>query len=103
MPRMVINMDETRLTTIAQIEEFLGGIGQVEFTAHGGDVRNLSSPTIARLSTPGITGASAIIAVSRYLATELRESARALPPVHVIDMGVDMDRFRPVLEVFFAR
>ena len=64
-------------------------------TAHGGDVRNLSSPTIARLSTPGITGASAIIAVSRYLATELRESARALPPVHVIDMGVDMDRFRP--------
>ncbi len=38
MPRMVINMDETRLTTIAQIEEFLGGIGQVEFTAHGGDV-----------------------------------------------------------------
>jgi transposase InsO family protein len=35
---MVINMDETRLNTIAQIEEFLGGIGRVEFTAYGGDV-----------------------------------------------------------------
>lgn len=31
-------MDETRLNTIAQIEEFLGGIGRVEFTAYGGDV-----------------------------------------------------------------
>lgn len=64
-------------------------------TAHGGDVRNLASTTIARLSSPGVTGASAIIAVSRFLAEQLRESGLAMPPVHVIDMGVDMDRFRP--------
>ena len=34
---MVINMDETRLSTIAQLEEFLGASAQIEFTAHGGD------------------------------------------------------------------
>ena len=35
---MVINMNETRLTTIAQIEEFLSGSGQIEFTPSGGDL-----------------------------------------------------------------
>ena len=30
-------MDETRLSTIAQLEEFLGASAQIEFTAHGGD------------------------------------------------------------------
>lgn len=34
---MVINMDESRLITIAQIEEFLSGSLQVEFSAHSGD------------------------------------------------------------------
>ena len=34
---MVINMDESRLSTIGQIEEFLSGSIEVDFSAHGGD------------------------------------------------------------------
>ena len=36
---MVINMNETRLSTIEQIEQFLGASAQIEFTAHGNDAR----------------------------------------------------------------
>jgi hypothetical protein len=36
--RMVINMDESKLRTIEQIEQFLTASAEVEFTAHGGDV-----------------------------------------------------------------
>ena len=35
---MVINMDETQLRTIEQIEQFLEGSAEVAFTAHGCDV-----------------------------------------------------------------
>ena len=35
--RMVINMDESQLSTIEQIEEFLSASTQVEFSAHSGD------------------------------------------------------------------
>jgi hypothetical protein len=35
---MVINMDESQLRTIEQIEQFLNASGEVAFTAHGGDV-----------------------------------------------------------------
>ena len=36
---MVINMNETRLTTIAQLQEFLAGSHDIEFSAHdGGDI-----------------------------------------------------------------
>ena len=35
--RMVINMDESLLRTIAQLQEFLKATPDVEFTAHGGD------------------------------------------------------------------
>ncbi len=35
--RMVINMDESRLSTIEQIDAFLGASEQVAFTAHAGD------------------------------------------------------------------
>ena len=34
---MVINMNETRLATIAQLREFLAGSHEIEFTAHGSD------------------------------------------------------------------
>jgi len=34
---MVINMDESKLSTIEQIEAFLGASEQVAFTAHEGD------------------------------------------------------------------
>jgi len=36
--RMVINMDESQLRTIEQIEQFLNASADVAFTAHGGDV-----------------------------------------------------------------
>jgi len=36
-PRMVIDMDESRLVTIEQIEQFLAGSAQVGFSAHGND------------------------------------------------------------------
>jgi glycosyltransferase involved in cell wall biosynthesis len=64
-------------------------------TAHGGDVRNLGRRSIALASAPGIRRAAAIIAVSRHLAGDLRASGIRLPPVHVINMGVDTDLFRP--------
>lgn len=35
--RMVVNMDESKLSTIEQIEAFLGASGQVAFAAHAGD------------------------------------------------------------------
>ena len=40
-------------------------------------------------------GASAVIAVSRYLADGLRATGLDLPPVHVVHMGVDLARFHP--------
>ena len=36
---MVINMNETRLCTIEQIEQFLSASAQIEFSAHGDDVQ----------------------------------------------------------------
>lgn len=35
---MVINMNDTRLCTIEQIEQFLGASAQIDFSAHGGDL-----------------------------------------------------------------
>lgn len=64
-------------------------------TAHGRDVSNLSRGSLRRASASAISGAAGIIAVSRYLAGELRATGLALPPVTVANMGVDMDRFVP--------
>lgn len=64
-------------------------------TAHGQDVRNLARPAVARASAPALAGAAAVVAVSRHLADGLRDSGLPLPPVHVIDMGVDLGRFVP--------
>ena len=36
---MVINMNETRLCTIEQIEQFLSASAQIEFSAHGNDTQ----------------------------------------------------------------
>ena len=38
-------MDESKLSTIEQIEAFLGASEQVAFTAHGGDTERSSSNT----------------------------------------------------------
>lgn len=64
-------------------------------TAHGQDVRNLQNPRLRMLTAGAVEDAAAIIAVSRYLADELRASGLRLPPVHIADMGVDLTRFRP--------
>ena len=40
---MVINMDETRLNTIEQIQEFLQASSQIEFSAHGSDASPMGS------------------------------------------------------------
>jgi glycosyltransferase involved in cell wall biosynthesis len=64
-------------------------------TAHGGDVRNLDRRAVRRGTEAALGGASAVIAVSGYLADELRASGLRLPPVHVANMGVDLRRFRP--------
>jgi glycosyltransferase involved in cell wall biosynthesis len=62
-------------------------------TAHGGDVRNLARPALRRASAPAVEGAAALIAVSRHLHGELRDSGIALPPVAIVNMGVDLRRF----------
>ena len=64
-------------------------------TAHGRDVRNLQNPRIRAVTGAALAGASSVICVSRYLAALLRTSGIALPPVHIANMGVDLDRFRP--------
>lgn len=72
----------------------LAGVPYV-LTAHGQDVRNLQRAPLRRAAAGPLRGAAAVIAVSRHLAGALRETGLSLPPVHVIDMGVDLERFRP--------
>ena len=62
-------------------------------TAHGGDVANLHRSTIRTATATGLAGASAVIAVSHYLAERLTASGLRLPPMFVANMGVDMARF----------
>jgi glycosyltransferase involved in cell wall biosynthesis len=64
-------------------------------TAHGQDVRNLERRAARRGTAAALRRASALIAVSEYLAGEMRSSRIPLPPLHVIDMGVDLARFTP--------
>ncbi len=62
-------------------------------TAHGQDVRNLTRGAVRRGTRRALDGASAVIAVSRYLADELDASGLELPPVEVANMGVDLEGF----------
>ncbi|MFN8120919.1 MAG: glycosyltransferase [Thermoleophilia bacterium] len=64
-------------------------------TAHGGDVANLARGPVRRATARSLAGCAGVIAVSEYLAERMREQLGALPPVHVVDMGVDLDRFVP--------
>ena len=64
-------------------------------TAHGQDVRNIgSTPGVRALTRWTVKRASAVIAVSRFLARELETK---LPcsrgKIRVIDCGVDLERF----------
>jgi glycosyltransferase involved in cell wall biosynthesis len=65
-------------------------------TAHGRDVRNIGSiPGVAAATRAVLRRADGIIAVSEFLKSELEAK---MPPargrVHVIDCGVDLERFR---------
>lgn len=62
-------------------------------TAHGGDVANLSRSTLRTATVAGLSGATAVIAVSHYLAERLSASGIRLPPVFVANMGVNMSAF----------
>jgi len=64
-------------------------------TAHGRDVRNVGAiPGIAALTRRTIRRATAVIAVSDYLRRELEAKVpEAAGKTHVIDSGVDLERF----------
>ena len=62
-------------------------------TAHGQDVRNLARPSVRRATAGPLRRAAHVIAVSHHLAEELRASGLEVPPLDVVDMGVDLDRF----------
>ena len=64
-------------------------------TAHGQDVRNLERRALRRATAAAVSGATAVIAVSEHLAEGLRGSGIDLPPLHVVNMGVDLGRFTP--------
>ena len=66
-------------------------------TAHGQDVRNIgSAPGMRALTRWTLKRASAVIAVSRFLARELETKLpQARGKVSVIDCGVDLERFQP--------
>jgi glycosyltransferase involved in cell wall biosynthesis len=64
-------------------------------TAHGRDVRNVGAvPGVAALTRRVVERAAAVVAVSDYLRRELESKVpQATGKTHVIDMGVDLDRF----------
>jgi glycosyltransferase involved in cell wall biosynthesis len=66
-------------------------------TAHGRDVRNVgAAPGVAALTRRVVRHASAVVAVSDYLRRELEAKVQeARGKTHVIDMGVDTERFSP--------
>jgi glycosyltransferase involved in cell wall biosynthesis len=62
-------------------------------TAHGGDVANLDRTSIRTATGLAVRGASAVIAVSDYLAGRLAASGLDLPPTYVANMGVNLSAF----------
>ncbi len=66
-------------------------------TAHGQDVRNIgAAPGVRALTRWTLKRASAVIAVSRFLAHELETKLpQARGKISVIDCGVDLERFQP--------
>jgi glycosyltransferase involved in cell wall biosynthesis len=65
-------------------------------TAHGQDVRNVGAvPGVATATRAAVRRADAVIAVSDFLRRELvAKLPEAEGKVHVIDSGVDLERFR---------
>jgi glycosyltransferase involved in cell wall biosynthesis len=73
----------------------LAGRAPLVVTAHGRDVRNVGwRPGIAWATRYVVRRASAVIAVSEYLRRELETKIpEARGKMHVIDSGVDLERF----------
>ncbi|MHB8060080.1 MAG: glycosyltransferase [Gaiellaceae bacterium] len=66
-------------------------------TAHGQDVRNIGAvPGVRALTRWTLKRASAVVAVSRFLARELETKLpQVREKISVIDCGVDLERFQP--------
>jgi glycosyltransferase involved in cell wall biosynthesis len=75
----------------------LAGRAPVVATAHGRDVRNIGAiPGVAAATGILARRAHALVAVSAYLRDELEAKVpEARGKTHVIDSGVELDRFRP--------
>jgi glycosyltransferase involved in cell wall biosynthesis len=64
--------------------------------AHGQDVANAEQHWFLRLPTQRVVRrAAAVVAVSEDLARRLRDVCPPLGPLRVVDMGVDVETFRP--------
>lgn len=64
-------------------------------TAHGQDVANLASAPLRATTAHALRGSAGLICVSNYLVDQIAGHIDTLPPVDVINMGVDADRFQP--------
>ena len=75
----------------------LGSRAPLVVTAHGQDVANIGSMVGVRTATRYVVRrAAAVIAVSDWLRARLeREIPSAVGKTHVIDCGVDLERFAP--------
>src|SRR5687768_8299084 len=75
----------------------LAGRAPVVVTAHGRDVRNIGTiPGVAAATGFLARRAHSLVAVSAYLRDELEAKVpEARGKTHVIDSGVELDRFRP--------
>jgi glycosyltransferase involved in cell wall biosynthesis len=73
----------------------LAGRAPLVVTAHGQDVANIGAiPGVRAATTALVHRAAAVIAVSTYLRHELeRKVPAAAGKMHVIDSGVDLERF----------
>ena len=74
----------------------MGSRAPLVVTAHGRDVRNIGAfPGIRPATAHVVRRAAAVIAVSEYLRRELEAKIpEAGGKVHVVDCGVDLERFR---------
>ena len=75
----------------------LAGRAPLVVTAHGQDVRNIGAiPGVAAATRTVVRRAAAVVAVSDFLRRELEAKLpEARGKTHVIDSGVDLERFRP--------
>lgn len=76
------------------------GVGRITdrpwvLTAHGGEIANLARPGVRAATRRALHGAAAVTAVSDWLAERLEPLVPAGREIEVVNMGVDLTRFRP--------